>query len=183
VRWLVFLGITYGLLPGCRKHEMTLHDTEGRSFTYDPTSTDIKDEMKSASPPAPAPNGKKAVRLGFVLSVPGHYFAACDGHDDDGNGGGLLSIDDSRCRALTCSSAADCPPYQRCRNGTESAACLNGLCACANEPMHGSDVALLCLASTGAPAEPPTAVQRKRFNIAIGPCSPTCAVPSECRQP
>jgi hypothetical protein len=166
--------------PACHK-SLTVNDTEGRSFTYTPGKADSLGELTSSSAPARPPLGRRVVRLGFVLTKESRYVGVCDGYDD-GASHGVLSTNDSRCRPLTCTSAAQCPPVV-CGDGPEVTGCLNGLCGCAKDPMTAGDVRLLCLAGTGPPLVPDTPLQEVREQEAIQACEPTCTVPADCRKP
>lgn len=80
------------------------------------------------------------------------------------------------CRALVCSSAAECPPAE----GMERGSCVSGLCIEPAHPIIQEDSVLLCMAKTGVGQG--TQAQIDHFAVGLQ-CGSPCVVPRICRQP
>jgi hypothetical protein len=150
-----------------------LHDTEGRSFQLTCSEPD-RCEVSSSLQPKPSSSAGEGARPGFVLHTASRFFAVCDVWLQ---GAGSLSINPVDCRALSCSSDADCPPSHGLPHGT----CGNQLCIEPGGAIASEDAVLLCLSGTG----PPSASNTKQVErLALGSnCGTPCRVPGVCRQP
>lgn len=156
---------------GCTKpHGLKLKDTEGRSFTATckgPACT-IASSAK-ANPSAPRPEGAESA---FVIHPASRLFAVCEVWVKDG----AHKIHPADCRALICSTDAECPWAQKMGRGT----CASGLCIEPSAEITNEDAVLLCLGGTGVPSGTNEQVERHALGNA---CGSPCTVPAVCRQP
>ena len=162
----VLVAVPGLLLGGCdrNRRELRLTDTEGRTFK----ATCEGSEAGCAYARISAPSVSKEQSEVRVESS-GRLVGVCDAAPGK-------PAEAGHCRALVCTSDADCPLL----DGLASGHCLNGLCISPEKPLNASDAVLLCLAGTGLGRNAPSQVAR--FAMALN-CGKPCKIPSPCRQP
>ncbi|MBI5538114.1 MAG: hypothetical protein HY898_35660 [Deltaproteobacteria bacterium] len=152
---------------------IALKDTEGRTFTLTCSQPD-KCEITSSQVPTPSSTAPDGARPGFVLHQASRLYAVCDVWLQ---GTGSSSTNPGDCRALVCTTDADCPPAQGMSHGS----CTNQLCIEPTGAIASEDAVLLCLSGTGPPSASNTK-QVERFALGSN-CGTPCRVPVVCRQP
>jgi len=153
-------------LPACGDPPRTLRDTEGRSFAAECTRKEGCSVAQRGGPKWPGAGSAPEVQLRTASRV----VAVCN----VAPGGG--EPHPGECRALTCRSAADCPPA----HGTDQGTCLGGICTDESLPITPADATALCLAGTGLGRDSPGQLERAAMGQA---CGTPCVVPAVCRQP
>lgn len=154
---------TLTALASCGRSEVTLRDTEGRTFAAKCRGDAC--ELSQTSGPA-APAGKPALRLvtgGWLVGVCNTPDSAREGEPYD-------------CRPLECQTDAQCPPHHK----KDSGDCLNGLCVDPAKEIGEADAVMLCLAGTGLGRDGPKQIDR--YSMGLN-CGSPCKVPKPCRQP
>jgi hypothetical protein len=141
---------------GCRRHELTLKDSEGR--TYSAECSDDGCKVLGTAEPLP-----------HALLSQSRIVAVCEAAEQ-------ASANGKSCRPLVCDNDSQCPPAHGIRHGT----CVSGVCTEPANPISVTDAVLLCLAGTGWSFGSPLQVQR--YALAMN-CGSPCRVPSPCRQP
>jgi len=144
--------------------ELTIRDSERRVFRARCSTDGACTLEQTAGPkwPSEAPV--------LALKTSGRIVGVC-------NGAEAKRVDsDMDCRALVCSTDADCPAPQRLDHGT----CLGGLCTDVRHPMDVGDAVMLCLFGTGLGHDAPSQIER--FAVAHQ-CGNPCEIPAPCKQP
>jgi len=153
---LVFAALTSLGLFACDRATQ-LRDTEGRVYRAICASGDCKLEQTAGTKPQSAASAP-------TLDGDGRFVAVCDVAP-----GAAATPED--CRAVTCSSAADCPA------ALGVSTCETGFCVQPERPVTRRDAVILCLAGTGLGREKP--VQMERYALALN-CGQPCTIPAAC---
>lgn len=172
--WLWLLAILPFASASCRNRaELTIQDTEGRSFTLRCSDDRICSLSRAAGPGAAAPKSSDASQSArdlVKLKTAGRLVGICSPAVLEGE------PSPSDCRPIVCETNASCPPAE----GLSEGVCINGLCTEPSHPLVSDDAVMLCLAGTGVGPRSPAQVER----LALGlNCGNPCRVPKPCRQP
>jgi hypothetical protein len=156
-------------------------DTDEGSYRTSCANARCREEVTAPTAARPSPPCAPGERAGFALAG-AHIVSAC--HVCFASDGRVSRHDLSRCRAVTCQHARDCPPWHH-GNAVE---CREGLCvekssAPSDRPLDRVSAAALCMAGAGPSSAERIPLAQDRLSFAQRACDAQgrCAQPAGCR--